>query len=108
MTVDDSCQQQASIVICEPADLKLFEPSERGGLVARGEQHPHRLRQQPPGDEAERVRGRFVEPLRIVDHTQNRLAQGVFGEQVERGNPDDKAFGESPAVSPNALERASR
>ena len=74
----------------EPAQVELREPGrlEAANLaLAGGEKHGDALCLEPPGDEDERVRGCVVEPLRIVDEAEERLALGGLGEQAQRCEP---------------------
>src|SRR5918995_5213546 len=78
----------------EPAQAELWESRrvETANLaLAGGEEHGDPLRLEPPGDEDERVRGRIVEPLRIVDEAEDRLILGGLGEQAQRRERHEEA-----------------
>ena len=62
------------------------------GRLAHGEDHRNRVREEPARDERECLRGRAVEPLRIVDHAEERLLLGHFGQQSEHGETDDETI----------------
>jgi hypothetical protein len=59
--------------------------------VARREEHHDALRLEPPRRKCERVSRRAVEPLRIVDHAQQRLLLGRLREEVEYRHADQEA-----------------
>ena len=65
----------------QPTQLQHRQPGrlEAAELtLAGGEEHDDGLGFEPPGDEDERVEGRVVEPVRIVDETQHRLTFGCL------------------------------
>jgi hypothetical protein len=70
--------------------------------LSDGEHHHHRLGQYPPGDEPERLTGRGVKPLCVIDETQQRTLARHFRQQGERGQRHEKAVGVSPDSRPNA------
>ena len=60
------------------------------------------------GDEAEDLRRRLVEPLRVVDDADQRLLLGHLGEQRQRGEPDQEAIGRRRRRSGRTPSRARR
>ena len=60
---------------------------------AHREHQRHRFGEQSPGDEGQCLRGRPVEPLGVVDQTDQRLLIGGLGQQAEHGQPDEEAVG---------------
>ena len=48
---------------------------------------------QPSGNEGEDLRRDIVEPLCVVDHTEERTLSRAFREQRENGKPDEKTIG---------------
>ena len=68
--------------------------SRRSALGSRTrEEQRDRLGQQPPGDEAERLRGGVVEPLQVVHAAQQRLLLGGRGQQAEHRERHQEAVG---------------
>jgi hypothetical protein len=58
--------------------VQLGQTREGIGPLASGEQEGDRLRQQPARNETQRLRGGAVQPLRVVDDTQQRaLMRGL-------------------------------
>ena len=51
-----------------------------------------RLRQQPPGDERQRLRRGLIEPLRVVDHADQRPLLGHLGQQAQHRQADEEAI----------------
>ena len=94
----------------EPAHVKLREP---GGLeasdlaLAGGEEHRDAFRIEAPGDKDKCVRRRVVEPLRIVDEAQERLAFGGLGEQAERRERDEEGVVASSRRQPERSSESS-
>ena len=89
MAVDERCRRRGF----QPTQLQHSQPSrlEAAELtLAGGEEHDDALGFDPPGDEDERVEGRVVEPVRIVDETQHRLTFGCFREETENCERDEK------------------
>jgi hypothetical protein len=64
-------------------DHELGQRGELRDRFADGEEHHHRLRQQPACHERQRLRGGAVQPLRVVDHAQKRALLGRLGQQAE-------------------------
>ena len=63
------------------------------GRLADREDHQYRLGEQPARHERQCLRGGPVEPLRVVDHAEQRALGGDDGEQGEHGQPDEKRVG---------------
>ena len=81
-------------LLSEPAQAELREPGRLEApklTLPGGEQDHDALGLEPPGDEDECVRGRVVEPLRIVDEAQERSLFGGFGEQAQDCERDEEA-----------------
>jgi hypothetical protein len=79
----------------ESTQLQFGEPAglEASKLAfAGGKQHDDALDLEPPGDEDECVRGRVVEPVRIVDEAQDRPLLGGVGEQAQSCQRDEEAI----------------
>ena len=60
----------------------------------------HRLREKPPRNEGEHLRGGAVEPLRIVDHAHERPALGCLCEQAEHSQAQKEAVRWGPGMDP--------
>ena len=58
--------------------------------VAQRDQQRHPLGRHPPRHERQHLRGRLVQPLRVVDEAQQRPVLGDLGQQVEDGQPDQE------------------
>lgn len=70
-----------------PADVRP------GPRVTGGEQQRDALGPEPARRDQQGVQRGAVEPLQIVDHAQQRLLGGEFGEQPERGQPREQSVG---------------
>ena len=85
-----------------PADLELWQPGQlavdRRG--SRREDHRHRFRQQAAGHEGQRLRRRAIEPLRVVDHADQRLRAGAIGEQPEHGQGNEEPVRHRSGLQP--------
>src|SRR5262249_10164464 len=64
--------------------------------LANREQHRDRLGVESARDERERRHGLPVEPLDVVDETDERLLLRDFGEQGQQGKADEEALGGRP------------
>ena len=68
--------------------------------LARGEHDPDRLRQQATGDEGQRQRRGLIQPLRVVDDTQQRTLLGHLREQAQHRQPDEEPIRGSAGAQP--------
>ena len=100
-------EQPSGVAAAQPVHHELREPGQDGLLVglADGEHHGHGLDPQTAGDELQRLRRRPVQPLGVVDDTE----QGQFlGDLAEQGE-DRQAHQEAVrARRPAAARRPSR
>jgi hypothetical protein len=69
-------------------DVELLEAGQSTAHRPRRERERDPLRQQAASHERERAGRSAVEPLRIVDHAQQRLPLSSFGEQAQNREPD--------------------
>ena len=92
---DGSRQQGAGVLLREPRERQVGQAGERlpRARLANREHDRHRLRQQPPRDEAEHLVRRVVEPLRVVHEAQQRALVGDRGQQAQHGQRDQEAVG---------------
>ncbi|MGH2852165.1 MAG: hypothetical protein ACRDLP_16310, partial [Solirubrobacteraceae bacterium] len=85
--LDHTLQQRSRILLGQARDRQLGQSGELR-LVARlahRKQDGHRLCQQPSSDKSEDLDRCVVEPLRVVDETQQRSLLGDLRQQAERG-----------------------
>jgi hypothetical protein len=87
-------------------DGQLGEAGQRrGALGAGGEHQGDRFGHQPAGDESERLHRDLVEPLGVVDDTQQWLLVSGSRQQVQHGQADEEPFGGGPhALSERDVE----
>jgi hypothetical protein len=87
-------QQRPRLGLGQAGEPQLGQPGEvTDGVAGRfpeSEDDHHGLGDQPPGHEREDPRRRLVEPLRVVDDTDQRLAVGGLGQQGEHRQPDEE------------------
>ena len=78
-------KQRARIAVCDPFDDQLRQTGELTGVVglADGEHHRDPLGEQAPCHERQRLRGRAIEPLRVVDEAHQRTRLGRIGQQTQ-------------------------
>src|SRR5512144_2502419 len=80
--------------------LKLLVP------LARREHDSDRLCGKSTGDEGQRERGCLVEPLRVIDCTQQRALLGDIREQAQDPQPNEESVrGRAAAPAEDNLER---
>jgi hypothetical protein len=102
-------QQCPRIGVVEPAIDNSGSPRDAvAGAVSHRADERDPLREQAAGDEAEDLRGRLVEPLRIVDETDERLLLGDLREQRQRREPDEEPVRRGAGINPNTVSSASR
>ena len=53
---------------------------------------PDPLSQQPPGNESNRLRGDWVQPVRVIDEAEQWLLLGTVRQQVEHREPDQETI----------------
>ena len=76
--------------MAERLDLELGEAVERLERLARGEHDHDPLGQKAARHEREYSSRRVVEPLRVVDETEQGLPLGGLRQQAEDGEPDEE------------------
>ena len=96
----DRVQQRAGVPMAQRLDVKLRPATERPDRLSRREDHRDPLGQEAAGDEREHARRRVVEPLRVVDDTQEGLVLGRLRQQVENRQPDQERIRRPPGVQP--------
>ena len=84
-------EESAGVVVAQAPHLEIGQVLELITRLARREHDPDRLRQQPTGDECQSQRGGPVEPLRIVDHAEQRPLLGRLREQAQHRQPHEEA-----------------
>ncbi len=93
-------EQAPCRAVGQTADGELGQPVEAGQRGAAGEDHQHRLGAEPPRHERQDLRGRGVEPLRVVDHADHRPVPGRLGEQIEHAEPDQERARDTTGTQP--------
>jgi hypothetical protein len=68
----EGLQQRARIAISQGPHLQFRYSRERVAQLARREQERDLLRQEAAGHKCKRARRRTIEPLRVIDHTEER------------------------------------
>ena len=97
---DHRPQQPARIFVPQPPDLQVRQPPKRLAGVARGEQQPHGVRQQPPRHERQHLRGGPVQPLRVIDQAQQRPVFRRLRQQGQHRQPDQEPVRRTAAAQP--------
>src|SRR6266542_2608685 len=87
---EDGLQERPCIPTAQRIDTELRKAEQATSHVASRERERDPLREQPTRDERERGARCVIEPLRVVDHAQERLLLGRFGEETENGEPDEE------------------
>ena len=85
---EDGLQQRPCIPAAQRLDAELREAGQSTIHLTRRERERDPLRQQAVSHERERSGRCAVEPLRVVDHAQERLLLDGFGEEAENREPD--------------------
>ena len=87
---DGRTQKRARVFVGEPEDLQVGEPPQIRRRDAGGEQEPDRLCVKPPCHKRERPCRHLVQPLRVVDDTEQRTLLRGLREQGQERQPDEK------------------
>ena len=93
-------QQRPGLVVGQTLDVQFRQSGQRVARLAGREHHPDRVGGQPPGDEAQGLRRRLVQPLLVVDHADQRALPGHVAEQAEHGQPDQEPVRRRPGGQP--------
>jgi hypothetical protein len=103
---DHRRQELPRLGIVKGLDQHLGQTGERIGRLPRGEQEGDGLRQQPARNEAQRLRRRAIQPLRIVDDTQKRALLRGLREEAQARQGHEKAVRRRAGTHPERdLER---
>lgn len=93
-------QHGAGIVALKALHDELRQARELLAALARREHRADRLRQQPARNEGEHLRGRAIQPPRVVDEAQHWSFLRRIGEQAERRQPHEEAIRRAPRAQP--------
>ena len=98
----------AGVLVRQPPDLQVRQPAELLARLARGEDQPDRFGQQPPRRERQHLRRRPVQPLRVIDHAQQRpllrrLRQQGQHRQRRPGTGPARPLPAAPNATPSAV-----
>ena len=92
-----------------PSNQQLRQPAEAHSFGSRLANRMHdRLGRQPARHERQHLRRRPVQPLRIVDHAEERTSSAASESRLSAARPTRKRSGGDPALSPKTVSRASR
>ena len=95
-------EQRTRVVVPDPLDGQLRQTGEpiRVARLADGEHHRDPLCEQAPRHERERLRGRAIEPLHIVDQAHQRLRLGRLGQEAQHRERDEEVIRSGPFLQP--------
>ncbi len=98
---DRRIQKRTRIAVAQTPDHELRQPhqvviarTERRSTHREHQRHP--LRQQPPRDEGQRLRGDPIKPLSVVHDADQRLLLGHLGQQAEHRQPHQETVRRAP------------
>jgi hypothetical protein len=91
-------QQRECVAVAQPFDSKFGKPCQHNvaDTPPRRAHERDAVSEETTADERKGLRGRSVEPLRVVDDTDQGLVFGGLGEERERGEPDEESVGCRP------------
>ena len=95
-------EQRAGVAVRDALDDQLREAGEpvRVAGLADGEHHRDPLREQAPCHERERLRGRAIEPLHIVDQAHQSLRLGRLGQEAQHRQGDEEVIRSRSSLQP--------
>jgi hypothetical protein len=95
-------QEQPGVAVPEAADRQGGQPGQQAAFRTRPlrahQRHP--LGQEAAGNEPDDLRGRLVEPQRVVDDAGQRALLGRLRHQRQRGESDQEAVGGRAGAQP--------
>ena len=99
---DHRAQQGACIAIAQTLHDELRQACKLplGASRAHREDQGDGLRDQTARNEPERLRRGPIQPLRVVDHAEQRPVTGSLRQQAQRGQTDDEAIRRVPCRQP--------
>ena len=85
-------EQRSGVLVGQPFDRQRRQVRERllAGRLPDCHEKQHRLGQQPSADEAQHLRRGSVQPLRIIDQTEQRPSSGHLGQQAQHRQTHDE------------------
>ncbi len=91
----DAAQQRASVLLRQSFEPQLRQTVEVwcGGGLAHGDHNGHRLRPHPSRDEPDDLARGAIQPLRVLDETQQRPLLSHRGEQAQHGQSNQEPVG---------------
>ena len=92
MTWDRSRQQRPRVLLGEPFDRQRRQARKHllVGCLPDRKQQDNRFSQQPPSDEPQHLGRGSIQPLGIVDQTDQRPRGGVLGQQAQDRRAQDE------------------
>jgi hypothetical protein len=95
-------QQRPGVLVPQALHLQARKGLEVLARLARGEDQPDGLGQQPPRGERQHLRGRPVQPLGIIDHAQQRPFLRDLRQQRQDRQRDQKPVWRVPLAQPES------
>ena len=85
-------EQRPCLLLRQALHPQLRQACQLGHLNGTScrEHQRHRFGPQPTGHERQRLRGRTIQPLRVIDHTHQRPLRRRLGQQTQRRQTDQK------------------
>jgi hypothetical protein len=85
-------QQRKCVLVSQAFELQLRQVLELppAGRLSNSEHDPYRLGQQPARDESKHLIRSLVEPVRVINETEQWLLLGHGGQQAEYGEGDEE------------------
>jgi hypothetical protein len=92
-------QQRVGIAMAQGPDVQLREARQRLAQLARREHQRDLLRQQAASHEPKRARRRPIQPLRVIDNTEDRPLLGGLGQQAEGRQSDQERIRDRAGIA---------
>ena len=97
---DHRPQQCAGLRVRQALHLQVRQPSQLLARLARGEDQPDWLGQQPPRRERQHLGRRRIQPLRVIEHAQQRPVLGYLRQQGQHRQPNQEPVGHASLPQP--------
>jgi hypothetical protein len=102
----DRAEQRTGVAVDQAVHLQLRHIRQRLARLPLSEHDPDRFSHEATRDEGQRQRRRLIEPLRVIDHAQQRTHIGHFSEQAQHRQPNEKPIrGRSRSEPEHDLQR---
>ena len=100
-------QQRPRVAVAQTPHLQLGDRAELSPGSRAANTIPTRSANRRRATNAKRQRRRLIQPLRVIDHTQQRTLLRHLRQQTQHPQPNEEPIRRGPSLSPNTTRSAS-